>query len=117
VVIISMLLFCRNRATNAFQLLMGVFLASSEGSRPIIDTFNHTGISVKRPRYVCVLSQKTQQRARSFVRSLTRLWAIVYDNINFRLQRASQRLDSGTQQLNATTLTVFSLQVRFTRAA
>ncbi|PPR07256.1 hypothetical protein CVT26_012514 [Gymnopilus dilepis] len=46
VAIISMLLFFRNRATNAFQIIMGVFLASSGASRRIIDTFNHMGLCV-----------------------------------------------------------------------
>lgn len=46
VVIISILLFFRNRATNAFQVMMGVFLSSSGASRRVIDTFNHMGISV-----------------------------------------------------------------------
>ena len=41
-----MLLFFRNRATNAFQLVVGVFLSSSGASRRIIDTFNHMGLSV-----------------------------------------------------------------------
>ena len=46
VVVISMLLFFRNRATNAFQLVVGVFLSSSGASRRIIETFNHMGLSV-----------------------------------------------------------------------
>ena len=41
-----MLLFFRNRATNAFQLVIGIFLSSSGASRRIIDTFNHMGLSV-----------------------------------------------------------------------
>ena len=46
VMIISVLLFFRNRATNAFQIIMGIFLASSGASRRIIDTLNHMGLSV-----------------------------------------------------------------------
>jgi hypothetical protein len=46
VVIISMLLFMRNRATDAFQLVMGLFLSSAGASRRLIDTFNHIGICV-----------------------------------------------------------------------
>ncbi len=48
---------------------------------------------------------------------MLRLWAIVYDNINFTLRKASQRLDSTTQQLNATTSAVFSLPSTLSRAA
>ena len=40
----------------------------------------------------------------------------MYDNINFTLRKASQRLDSLTEQLNATTSAVFSLPSRFSRA-
>lgn len=45
VVIVSTILFFRNRATNAFQLVMGLYLASSGASRRIIDNFNHMGLS------------------------------------------------------------------------
>lgn len=45
-VIISILLYKRNRATDAFQLVSGIFLASSGGSRRIIDVLHAMGISV-----------------------------------------------------------------------
>jgi hypothetical protein len=63
------------------------------------------------------LSHEAKKQARSFVRLPNRLWAIVYDNINFTLRTTSQRLDSATQQINATTLAVFSLPKKFTRQA
>lgn len=53
----------------------------------------------------------TQQAIRA-VKS-ARLPAIAYDNINFTYRKSSQRLDSSTQQLNATTLTVFLLPKSF----
>ena len=46
VVIISMLLFFRNRAINAFQIIFRVFLASASTSQQIINTFNYMRISV-----------------------------------------------------------------------
>ncbi|KAF5378547.1 hypothetical protein D9615_007075 [Tricholomella constricta] len=120
VVIISMLLFFRNRATNAFQLVMGIFLSSSGASRRIIDTFNHMGLSVSYQTVqstLTTLSEDATLQARNFVTSSGRLWSVVYDNINFTLRTASQRIDSATQQLNATTLAVFSLPASFTRDA
>ena len=42
---------------------------------------------------------------------------VVYNNINFTLWKASQRLDNATHQINATTLAVISLPTKFTRAA
>lgn len=39
---------------------------------------------------------------------------MVYDNINFTLRPSSQRLDSATRQINATTLAVFSFPANFT---
>jgi hypothetical protein len=63
------------------------------------------------------LSEDAKVQARSFTTKSGRLWGVVYDNINFTLQTASQRLDSATQQLNATTLAVFSLPKKYTRAA
>ena len=41
-----MLLFFRNRAMNAFQIMMGIFMSSSGASHRVIDTFNHMGLSV-----------------------------------------------------------------------
>ncbi|CAA7263909.1 unnamed protein product [Cyclocybe aegerita] len=120
VVIISMLLFFRNCATNAFQLVMGVFLSSSGASRRIIDTFNHMGLSVS---YQTIqnalrsLSQDAKIQAQNFVQKSNHLWAVVYDNINFTLRTTSQRLDSATHQINATTLAVFSLPKKFTQEA
>lgn len=46
-----MLLHGRNRATDAFQLVIGIFLCSNGASRRVIDTFNHMGLSVS---YQCV---------------------------------------------------------------
>ncbi|KAI0742044.1 hypothetical protein C8Q80DRAFT_1274366 [Daedaleopsis nitida] len=108
VVLISILLYVRNRATDAFQIMMGIFLASSGASRRVVDTLNHMGLSV---------SYAARDQARNFVHGALRLFAIVYDNINFTLRKASQRLDSATQQLNATTSAVFSLPSTISRAA
>ena len=63
------------------------------------------------------LSEDAKVQAQSFTMKSSRLWGVVYDNINFTLRTASQRLDSATQQLNATTLAVFSLPKKYTRAA
>ena len=139
VVIISMLLFFRNRATNAFQIMTGVFMSSSGASRRVIDTFNHMGLSVnyqwvikimesishiywcEQPRTVQTslrnLSEDAKLHAQSFVKKSNRCWAVVYDNINFTLRKTSQRLDSATQQINATTSAVFSLPTNFSRKA
>ncbi|KLO03916.1 hypothetical protein SCHPADRAFT_799866, partial [Schizopora paradoxa] len=119
-VIISVVLFSRNRATDAFQMIMGVFLASTGASRRTMDVFNQMGVTASYrtvQRTLVTLSNDAKESAREFIVKTDRLWGIVYDNINFTLRQASQRLDAGTQQLNATTMAVFSLPARFTRAA
>lgn len=63
------------------------------------------------------LTRHATHRARHFATKSGRLWGIVYDNINFTLRKASQRLDSTTEQLNATTLALFSLPKRFAMEA
>lgn len=50
-VIISMLLFARNRATNVFQVVIGIFLSGTGASRRVMNTFNHMGLCVS---YECV---------------------------------------------------------------
>ena len=67
-----------------------------------------------------VLSQLTKSsgaRARSFVQSGKRLWCLVYDNINFTLRKASQRLHNLTEQINATTSAIIALPACFSTAA
>lgn len=68
-------------------------------------------------RCLVSLSQNAEERANVFIRTAGRLWGLVYDNINFTLRKASQRLDSTTEQLNATTSAVFSLPTKFASAA
>jgi hypothetical protein len=63
------------------------------------------------------LSKSSQERAINFIRNSEHLYMIVYDNINFTLRKTSQRLDSATHQINATTLAVVSLPMEFTHAA
>lgn len=63
------------------------------------------------------LSTDTQSRARKFINESSRIWSIVYDNINFTLRHASQRIDAGTQQLNATTSALIAFPAAFTREA
>ncbi|KAF5334932.1 hypothetical protein D9611_010044 [Ephemerocybe angulata] len=119
VIIISMMLFIRNRGTNVVPTIIGVFLASTGASRRLIDTFHHMGLSTSYmsiQRCLTALSLDAKEQARIFVSSSDRLWGVVYDNINFTLRASSQRLDSTTRQINATTLAVFSLPVSFTRA-
>lgn len=46
VAIISILLFARNRATNAFQLVTGIWLTSAGAGKRVFDVLNHMGVSV-----------------------------------------------------------------------
>jgi len=59
------------------------------------------------------LSKSSRARARDFVKAGMRLWALVYDNINFTLRKASQRLHNLTEQINATTSAVVALPACF----
>lgn len=68
-------------------------------------------------RTLVTLTNDAKKRAQDFVSNTDRLWAVVYDNINFTLRQASQRLDAGTQQLDATTLAIFTLPKSFSRTA
>ena len=42
----SILLFAKNRGTNAFQIIMGIFLGISGASKRVLSVCNHMGISV-----------------------------------------------------------------------
>jgi hypothetical protein len=59
------------------------------------------------------LTKSSKARARNFVKHGKRLWCLVYDNINFTLRKASQRLQNTTEQVNATTSAVVALPACF----
>ena len=46
VVIVSIILFARNRATNAFQTIMGLFLGISGASKRVLSVCNHMGVCI-----------------------------------------------------------------------
>ena len=46
VVIISILLFSKNRGTSAFQIIMGIFIGTSGASKRVLNVLNHMGISL-----------------------------------------------------------------------
>jgi hypothetical protein len=51
--------------------------------------------------------------ARRFVHLGSSIYTVVYDNVNFTQRKASQRLDSSTNQTNATTSVVVALPCEF----
>jgi hypothetical protein len=68
-------------------------------------------------RTLVSLSDVVVSRARELVLWGLGIFCVVYDNVNFTIRPRSQRLDSVTRQVNATTAAVFSLPSKFTRAA
>ena len=130
--IVSILLFGKNRSTNAFQIIMGLFLGISGATKRVLSVCNHMGVCVSYeyvPQWLQMsfcsrrtssvesalvqLTKSSKARARKFVESGRRLWCLVYDNINFTLRKASQRLHSATEQINATTSAVIALPAYF----
>lgn len=134
--IVSILLFAKNRGTNAFQIIMGLFLGISGATKRVLSVCNHMGVSVSY-RWVSKrtgsdvhsqwissvestlvqLTASSTVRAREFVGSGKRLWCLVCDNINFTLRKASQRLHNMTEQINATTSVVVTLPACFSTPA
>jgi hypothetical protein len=60
------------------------------------------------------LSNDAEALARTYVTSAGAVWALVIDNINFTLRAYSERVDSGTVQLNETTAALFVLPKSYT---
>jgi hypothetical protein len=46
VVVVSIILFAKNRATNAFQIIMGLFLGISGASKRVLSVCNHMGVCI-----------------------------------------------------------------------
>ncbi|EEB89462.1 hypothetical protein MPER_12435, partial [Moniliophthora perniciosa FA553] len=120
-IVISILLHAQNNGTNAFQQVMGIFLSGAGASRRVIETLCRMGITVSYSTVQSALESLTKdatERARFFVLDIfsERLWCLVYDNINFTWRKASQRLDSLTRQINATTAAIIALPIEFARS-
>jgi hypothetical protein len=136
VVIISMILYFRNRATNAFQLPYGLFMASGGATTRSVGALNHMCLSVGYRYADCEITlyglltiHRTTQRAleaitgtvvnnaKAFVAKGSTLFFVPFDNANLTHRKASERLDNKTEQINATTSVLVALPAKFSHAA
>jgi hypothetical protein len=120
VVIISMILYALNRATNAFQLPFSHFLTSSGAGTRLAATLNHMCLAVSyrtSQRSLESLTTTVVRNARTFVMKGKSLFFVPFDNVNFTHRKASERLDSRTEQINATTSVLIIMPAKYSHTA
>ncbi|KZV94667.1 hypothetical protein EXIGLDRAFT_834868, partial [Exidia glandulosa HHB12029] len=101
---ISILLFVRNRATNALPFLLGTLLSTYGASVRIVTILSRLGASVSYTRldeFRVQVSVDAVSRAITAIRS-TPMWYFIIDNINLYVKRGMQRITSQNFMIHAT---------------
>lgn len=112
VLVMSVLLFVRNRATNLMAVFLGLFLKVNGASSRLMATFNRAGISVSArtvDRMRVALSKDAVARAQAFIASGRSLFVFIFDNINLYVRHFEQRLTNKNSMINATNIAVLGL--------
>ncbi|KAJ7586010.1 hypothetical protein C8J56DRAFT_1052373 [Mycena floridula] len=91
IMVITMLTFVRNHATNLLPLILGLFLKASGTSSRVISVLSNMGITV---------SGKTIDG---------RLFYTIFDNINIFLRKFQQRITNKNSMIHATNAAVIAI--------
>ncbi|KAI5796530.1 hypothetical protein EDC01DRAFT_629332 [Geopyxis carbonaria] len=108
-VVISQLLFCRSQKDNAMQTILGYFFQASQTPRPVISVLNQIGLSVS---YLSLcnglksIGLADRDTARHKVKA-GNFFAICYDNLALKLNKAEETLINRAQFLQYTSAFVF----------
>ncbi|EJD33626.1 hypothetical protein AURDEDRAFT_19049, partial [Auricularia subglabra TFB-10046 SS5] len=117
--VLSVLLFVRNRATNALPFLLGVLMVTHGASARIMTAFSCLGAVVSArtlDRFRVRISMDAISRAIYAIRATPR-WFWIIDNINLFIRRAAQRINKLNYMINATNSAVILLPSRIPLAA
>ncbi|GAW01064.1 hypothetical protein LENED_002634 [Lentinula edodes] len=109
--VIAMLTFLRNRATNFLPLLLGLFFMINGTSTRVMIMLNAVGITVS-ARTVERLKEELTKSAINFAIDLIAspaLWYIIYDNINIYQKKWDQRITNRNEMIHATNSAVIGI--------
>lgn len=111
VLVMSILLFVRNRATNLMAVFLGLFLKVGGASTCIMTTFNRAGVSVSArtiDRIRVALSKDAVRCTQAFIAS-RQPFVFVFDNINLYVRHFKQWLNNRNSMINATNVAALGL--------
>ncbi|KAJ6630735.1 hypothetical protein B0H10DRAFT_1938899 [Mycena sp. CBHHK59/15] len=112
ILVISMLAFVRNCATNLLPLLLCLFFKISSTSTRVIRMLSNVG--------VCISSRTAEQLKECISEDAIRLgvalacsrkmFMTIFNNINIFLRKSQQRLTNQNSMIHATNVTLFALE-------
>ncbi|KAJ7145300.1 hypothetical protein C8R43DRAFT_1129975 [Mycena crocata] len=112
ILVISMLAFVRNRATNLLPLLLCLFFKISGTSTRVIRMLSNVGVCVS-GRTAERLKERISQDAIRLGVALARsgqMFMTIFDNINIFLRKSQQRLTNRNSMIHATNVALFALK-------
>ncbi|KLO12438.1 hypothetical protein SCHPADRAFT_795811, partial [Schizopora paradoxa] len=111
VIVFSILLFVRNRATNLLPVIMGIFLKIGGANSRIISVFSKLGICVCDTTIELIKERLSADAIQSAVNYICsgKMFYIIFDNINLYLRKYEQRLQNRNRMLHLTNAAIMPL--------
>ncbi|KAE9392474.1 hypothetical protein BT96DRAFT_830560 [Gymnopus androsaceus JB14] len=113
-VAISILVFVNNRASNALQLVLGLFFKTNGASSRVLSVLSNIGLSVS-AMTIERLKKRISDDAIELAITLmlaTGIWAIIFDNINIFLRKHSQRVTNHNSMIHATNVAIVGVDTK-----
>ncbi|KAE9385164.1 hypothetical protein BT96DRAFT_841061 [Gymnopus androsaceus JB14] len=110
-VAISILVFVNNRASNALQLVLGLFFKTNGASSRVLSVLSNIGLSVSAMTFERLKKQISDDAIELAITLMlaTGIWAIIFDNINIFLRKHSQRVTNHNSMIHATNVAIFGV--------
>ncbi|KAJ7233439.1 hypothetical protein C8J57DRAFT_1090569 [Mycena rebaudengoi] len=112
ILVISVLAFVRNRATNLLPLLLCLFFKISGTSTRVVRMLSNAGVCVSgrtAERLKVRISEDAIQLGIALVLS-GKMFMTIFDNINIFQRKAQQRLMNQNSMINATNVALFAIE-------
>lgn len=108
--VLCMLAQTTNEKSSEYQTTMGFYLLACGASRSQFDVLNHAGICLSYRSVLCKIKTLGQEQLAKIRKSAkTRMFMIIWDNLNFAFRVAQQRVGSTDHFDNGTTATLICL--------
>ncbi|PBK94151.1 hypothetical protein ARMGADRAFT_928383, partial [Armillaria gallica] len=108
---ISMLIFVCNRATNILPIMLGLFFKINGTSSRVLTMLSNVGVCVSKDMVEWVKKRLSEDAINLAVQLMTssKLYAVIFDNINIYLRKFQQRVTNHHSMINATNAVVIEI--------
>ncbi|KAJ7056827.1 hypothetical protein C8F01DRAFT_1087095 [Mycena amicta] len=109
--VICMLAFTRNRATNVLPLILGLFFKISGTSSRVVTMLSNAGVCVSSDTVERLKVRITEDAIQLAVSLITsgQVFFTIFDNINVFLRKSQQRISSTNDMINATNVAIVGI--------